>query len=85
MLSGGGEMADHCEKLLSSELGGARVMLTPSATQALEISALLLDMEPGAEVICPSFTHPSSINAFVTHGASPVFCERGQAGYRRAG
>jgi dTDP-4-amino-4,6-dideoxygalactose transaminase len=50
-------------------------MLTPSATQALEIAALLLDLEPGAEVICPSFTHPSSVNAFVGRGATPVFCE----------
>jgi dTDP-4-amino-4,6-dideoxygalactose transaminase len=74
-LSGGGPMATRCEELLSAELGSARVMLAPSATQALEISALLLDMEPGAEVICPSFTHPSSINAFVVNGATPVFCE----------
>jgi dTDP-4-amino-4,6-dideoxygalactose transaminase len=50
-------------------------MLTPSATQALEVAAVLLDVEPGSEVICPSFTHPSSINAFVTHGARPIFCE----------
>ena len=74
-LSGDGAMAARCEELLSAELGGARVMLTPSATQALEICGLLLDMEPDAEVICPSFTHPSSVNAFVTHGARPAFCE----------
>ena len=74
-LSGDGPMSRRCEELLSEELGGARVMLTPSATQALEISALLLGLEPGSEVICPSFTHPSSINAFVTHGARPVFCD----------
>jgi dTDP-4-amino-4,6-dideoxygalactose transaminase len=74
-LSGDGPMSRRCEELLSEELGGARVMLTPSATQALEISAVLLGLEPGSEVICPSFTHPSSINAFVTHGARPVFCD----------
>src|SRR3954464_8410411 len=74
-LSGDGPMARRCEELLSEELGGARVMLAPSATQALEISALLLGLEPGSEVICPSFTHPSSINAFVTHGGRPVFCD----------
>ena len=74
-LSGDGRMTARCEELLSKELGGARVMLTPSATQALEISALLLDLEPGAEVICPSFTHPSSVNGFVVHGARPAFCE----------
>jgi dTDP-4-amino-4,6-dideoxygalactose transaminase len=74
-LSGDGAMAARCEELLSAQVGAARVMLTPSATQALEISALLLNMEPGAEVICPSFTHPSSINGFVVHGARPAFCE----------
>jgi dTDP-4-amino-4,6-dideoxygalactose transaminase len=74
-LAGDGPMARRCEELLSEELGGARVMLAPSATQALEISALLLGLEPGSEVICPSFTHPSSINAFVTHGGRPVFCD----------
>jgi dTDP-4-amino-4,6-dideoxygalactose transaminase len=74
-LSADGPMTRRCEEILSEELGGARVMLTPSATQALEIAALLLDLEPGAEVICPSFTHPSSVNAFVTHGARPVFGE----------
>lgn len=74
-LSGDGEMARRCEELLSAELGTARVLLTPSATQALEISAFLLDIEPGAEVICPSYTHPSSVNAFVVRGARPVFCE----------
>jgi dTDP-4-amino-4,6-dideoxygalactose transaminase len=74
-LSGDGEMARRCEALLSGELGTARVLLTPSATQALEIAAFLLDIEPGAEVICPSYTHPSSINAFVSRGARPAFCE----------
>jgi len=73
-LSGDGPMGARCEELLSEELA-ARVMLAPSATQALEMSALLLDIEPGAEVICPSFTHPSSINAFVVHGARPAFCD----------
>jgi dTDP-4-amino-4,6-dideoxygalactose transaminase len=74
-LSGDGEKARSCEELLSAELGGSQVLLTPSATQALEIAALSLDIEPGAEVICPSFTHPSSINAFVVRGARPAFCE----------
>lgn len=74
-LSGDGTMARRCEELLSGAVGSARVMLTPSATQALEISALLLDLEPGAEVICPSFTHPSSINGFVARGARPAFCD----------
>src|SRR3954452_10363833 len=74
-LSGDGAMTRRCEDELSAELAGGRVMLTPSATQALEICALLLGAEPGWEVICPSFPHPSSVNAFVTHGARPVFCD----------
>jgi dTDP-4-amino-4,6-dideoxygalactose transaminase len=74
-LSGDGPMARRCEELLAGELAGAHVLLTPSATQALEIGALLLELEPGSEVICPSFTHPSSINAFVSHGARPAFCD----------
>jgi dTDP-4-amino-4,6-dideoxygalactose transaminase len=74
-LSGDGPMARRCEELLSAELKGARVLLTPSATQALEIGALLLDLERGSEVICPSFTHPSSVNAFVGRGARPAFCD----------
>jgi dTDP-4-amino-4,6-dideoxygalactose transaminase len=74
-LSGDGAMARACEELLAEELGAGRVMLTPSATQALEMSALLLELEPGAEVVCPSFTHPSTVNAFVMRGARPVFCD----------
>ena len=39
------------------------------------MAALLLDLRPGAEVICPSFTHPSTVNAFVMRGARPAFCD----------
>jgi dTDP-4-amino-4,6-dideoxygalactose transaminase len=74
-LSGDGPMALRCEELLSEELGAERVLLTPSATHALELAALLLDLEPGAEVICPSFTHPSTVNAFASRGGRPVFCD----------
>jgi dTDP-4-amino-4,6-dideoxygalactose transaminase len=68
-------MSRRCEEMLAGELGAQRVMLVPSATQALEMAALLLDLEPGAEVICPSFTHPSTVNAFAMRGARPVFCD----------
>jgi dTDP-4-amino-4,6-dideoxygalactose transaminase len=51
------------------------VMLTPSATQALEMAALLLELEPGAELVCPSFTHPSTVNPFVMRGGRPTFCD----------
>jgi dTDP-4-amino-4,6-dideoxygalactose transaminase len=74
-LSGDGPMTRQCEQLLSAQLGGATVLLTPSCTQALEMAALLLDIEPGDEVVCPSFTHPSTVNAFAMRGASPRFCD----------
>jgi dTDP-4-amino-4,6-dideoxygalactose transaminase len=74
-LSGDGPMAQHCEKLLREELDGVRVLLTAACTQALEMAALLLDFDPGAEIVCPSFTHPSTVNAFVMRGARPVFCD----------
>jgi dTDP-4-amino-4,6-dideoxygalactose transaminase len=74
-LAGDGPMARHCEAMLADELGAERALLTPSATQALELAALLLDLEPGAEIVCPSFTHPSTVNAFVIRGGRPVFCD----------
>jgi dTDP-4-amino-4,6-dideoxygalactose transaminase len=74
-LSGDGPMARECERLLAEELSGRRVLLTSSGTEALEMAALLLDLDPGAEVVCPSFTHPSTVNAFALHGARPVFCD----------
>ena len=68
-------MARQCEALLVTEPGARGAFLTPSATQALEMAALLLDFDAGAEVIVPSFTHPSTVNAFVMRGARPVFCD----------
>lgn len=65
---------EKCEKLLS-ELLETKVLLTPSCTSALEMTALLLDIQPGDEVIMPSFTFPSTANAFMLRGAMPVFCD----------
>jgi dTDP-4-amino-4,6-dideoxygalactose transaminase len=50
-------------------------MLTPSCTAALELAALLLEVEPGDEIIMPSFTFPSTATAFVLRGATPVFVD----------
>jgi dTDP-4-amino-4,6-dideoxygalactose transaminase len=69
-----GAIAD-CEHLLESILSAPKVLLTPSCTAALELAALLLDIRPGDEVILPSFTFPSTANAFVLRGATPVFCD----------
>jgi dTDP-4-amino-4,6-dideoxygalactose transaminase len=74
-LSGDGQFTVRCSSLLERELGVPKVLLTTSCTHALEMSALLLDIKPGDEVIVPSFTFPSTINAFVLRGAQPVFID----------
>jgi dTDP-4-amino-4,6-dideoxygalactose transaminase len=74
-LSGDGTFTQQCQALLSELLGGATVLLTTSGTHALELIALLLDIRPGDEVIVPSFTFPSTVNAFVLRGATPVFVD----------
>jgi dTDP-4-amino-4,6-dideoxygalactose transaminase len=74
-ISGAGPFTRMCEQLLERELGVPRVLLTTSCTHALEMSALLLDLKPGDEVILPSFTFVSTANAFVLRGARPVFVD----------
>jgi dTDP-4-amino-4,6-dideoxygalactose transaminase len=74
-LSGDGPFTQRASHLLSDLHGGSKVLLTTSCTSALELSALLLDLQPGDEVIVPSFTFVSSANAFVIMGASIVFAE----------
>ena len=74
-LSGDGEFTRRCHDLLGELLGGSSVLLTTSGTHALELIALLLDIGPGDEVIVPSFTFPSTANAFVLRGAIPVFID----------
>jgi len=74
-LSGDGDFTKRSHALLEEALGVPRVLLTTSCTHALEMSALLLDLKNGDEVIVPSFTFVSSINAFVLRGAKPVFAD----------
>src|SRR5438309_12097140 len=74
-LSGDGYYTKLCNAFLENELGVSKVMLTTSCTHALEMAALLLDIQPGDEVIVPSFTFVSSINAFVLRGATPIFAD----------
>lgn len=73
--SGDGHFTRQCHAFLESELNVHRVLLTTSCTHALEMAALLLDIEPGDEVIVPSFTFVSTANAFVLRGAKPVFAD----------
>jgi dTDP-4-amino-4,6-dideoxygalactose transaminase len=74
-VSGGGDFTKRCSALLEKELGASRVLLTTNCTHALEMSALLLNIKPGDEVIIPSFTFVSTANAFVLRGAKPVFID----------
>lgn len=74
-ISGDGPFTKKCHALLQESLGVSKVLLTTSCTHALEMSALLLDIQPGDEVIVPSFTFVTSINAFVLRGAKPVFVD----------
>lgn len=74
-ISGDGEFTRRCHELLKRELGVAAVLLTTSCTHALEMAALLLDLEPGDEVIVPDFTFVSTANAFALRGARPVFVD----------
>jgi len=74
-VSGDGPFTRKCQQTLENMLGVPKVLLTTSCTDALELSALLLDIRPGDEVIVPSFTFVSTVNAFVLRGASPVFID----------
>src|SRR5882724_1988627 len=74
-ISGDGRFTAKCHELLEKELGVGKALLTTSCTHALEMAALLLDIQPGDEVIVPSFTFVSTANAFVLRGARPVFCD----------
>ena len=73
--SGDGAYSHKCHNLLQQALGAPKVLLTTSCTDALEMAAILLRVEPGDEVIVPSFTFVSTVNAFVLRGARPVFAD----------
>ena len=77
-ISGGGPFTARAEKLLVAITGARRVLLTTSCTHALEMAALLYDIEPGDEVILPSFTFTSTANAFALRGAKIVFADSRQ-------
>jgi dTDP-4-amino-4,6-dideoxygalactose transaminase len=74
-ISGDGSFTKQCHRLLEEALGVPKVLLTTSCTHALEMTALLLDIQPGDEVIVPAFTFVSTVNAFVLRGARPVFAD----------
>ncbi|HML22656.1 MAG TPA: dTDP-4-amino-4,6-dideoxygalactose transaminase [Aggregatilinea sp.] len=74
-LSGDGSFTKRASVILQEALGVPKVLLTTSCTHALEMSAMILDLKPGDEVIVPSFTFVSTVNAFVLRGATPVFAD----------
>lgn len=74
-LAGDGPYTKKCSELLESYLGTGKVLLTHSCTAALEMAAILADIQPGDEVIMPSYTFVSTANAFVLRGGIPVFVD----------
>jgi dTDP-4-amino-4,6-dideoxygalactose transaminase len=72
---GDGKSSTNCNELISSLTGGGKSLLTPSCTAALEMTSLLVDLQPGDEVILPSFTFTSAALAIVNYGATPVFVD----------
>lgn len=73
--SGDGLFTKKCHEILEKYLAAHRAFLTTSGTHALEMCAMLIDIKAGDEVILPSYTFPSTANAFVLQGAVPVFVD----------
>jgi len=72
-IGGDGKFTKLCSEFLEKMHSSRKVLLTPSCTHALELSALLLNIEANDEIIMPSYTFTSTANAFVLRGARPVF------------
>jgi dTDP-4-amino-4,6-dideoxygalactose transaminase len=75
VLNGGDHFTKQCQQLLKKQTGVAQVLLTSSCTDALEMATLLANLQPGDEVIMPSYTFSSSANAVALRGAVPVFVD----------
>lgn len=74
-ISGDGYFGKKCQTWFEEQLGCSKALLTPSCTAALEMAAILIDIQPGDEVIMPSYTFVSTANAFVLRGAKIVFVD----------
>ncbi|PTX42599.1 dTDP-4-amino-4,6-dideoxygalactose transaminase [Christiangramia gaetbulicola] len=74
-LSGNYHFANKVKSWINSKYGLEGIYLTPSCTAALEMGALLVDLQPGDEVIMPSYTFTSTANSVLIFGAKPVFCD----------
>ncbi|MDX8403073.1 MAG: dTDP-4-amino-4,6-dideoxygalactose transaminase [Mariprofundaceae bacterium] len=74
-LAGNGPFTQRCQRWLQEKIGSYKALLTHSCTSALEMAALLINLQAGDEVIMPSYTFVSTANAFVLRGAVPVFVD----------
>ncbi len=74
-ISGDGEFGKRCQRWFEEQLVCRKALLTPSCTHALEMAAILIGIQPGDEVIMPSFTFVSTANAFALRGARIVFVD----------
>ena len=74
-ICGDGEFTQRCSAALESITGAPKALLTTSCTSAIELASLLLNIQPGDEVIMPSFTFVSTANPFVLRGATIVFAD----------
>ncbi|NJR66893.1 MAG: dTDP-4-amino-4,6-dideoxygalactose transaminase [Leptolyngbyaceae cyanobacterium CRU_2_3] len=74
-LTGDGAFTQRCQAWLTTKIGCSNALITHSCTAALEMAAILADIQPGDEVIMPSYTFVSTANAFVLRGAVPVFVD----------
>jgi dTDP-4-amino-4,6-dideoxygalactose transaminase len=74
-IAGDGHYTQLCCRLMEERFGVHKVLMTPSCTAALEMAAMLCDLQPDDEVILPSYTFVSTANAFVRLGARPVFVD----------
>lgn len=75
LLSGDGKYTEKVYEQFKKRFGIERMLLTTSGTTALEMASILIELEPNDEVIVPSFTFSSTVNAFLLRGAKPVFCD----------
>lgn len=76
-ISGNGKYTQLCQNFFKKKYGFGKCLLTTSCTDALEMAAILINIEPGDEVIIPSYTFVSTANAFVLRGAKIVFADSG--------
>lgn len=74
-ISGNGYYTKLCQKYFEERFGFKKSILTTSCTDALEMAAILCDIQPGDEVIAPSYTFVSTVNAFILRGAKIIFCD----------